>query len=121
VGPTGTAILHDPNQGPCVELAAVPQAHEKGRLEAVCPVGQKPPQHARCRAGCREIAVELLELGINRPRTIRCNESLCTTTRCNAQLPVPDRIYWLFSDPVGPGVCRMLQTNFGEFYFPALG
>jgi hypothetical protein len=66
------------------------------------------------------MAVELRELGINWPRTIRCNESLCTTTRCSAQLPVLDRIYWLFLDPVGPRVCRMLQTNFGESPFHAL-
>jgi hypothetical protein len=121
VEPTGTAILHDPNQGPCVELAAVPQAHQKRRLEAICPVGQKAPQHARCRVGCPEIAVELRELDIDLPRTIRCNESLCTTTRCSAQLPVPDRIYWLFSDPVGPGVCTILQTDVGEFSFYEVG
>ena len=107
-------ILHDRNQGPCVDLAWVPQALEKGRLEAVCPVGQKPSQHARGRAGCREIAVELRELDIHWPRTIRRNESLCTTTRCSAQLPLPDRIYWLFSDPVGPGYagcCKLTSEN----------
>jgi hypothetical protein len=63
------------------------------------------------------MAVELRQLDIHLPRTIRCNESLCTTTRCSVQLPLPDRIYWLFSDPVGPGVCRILQANFAEFYF----
>src|SRR5215213_3127456 len=88
---------------------------------SVCPVRQKPPQHARCRAGCRETAVELRELGINLPRTIRCNESLCPTTRCSAQLPLPDRIYWLFSDPVVPGVRTILQMNFAELPFHALG
>jgi hypothetical protein len=66
------------------------------------------------------MAVELRELDIHRPRTIRCDESLCTTTRCSAQLAVPDRIYWLFSDPVGPGVCRMLQTNLRVFILYAL-
>jgi hypothetical protein len=102
VDPTGTAILHDPNQRPCVELAAVPRAHEKRRLEAVCPVGQKPPQYARGHAGSREMAVELRELDIHRPRTIRCNESLCTTTRCSAHCRVgPDLLGVL--RPCGPG------------------
>jgi hypothetical protein len=68
-----------------------------------------------------EAAVELRQLDIHRPRTIRCNESLCTTTRCSAQLPVPDRIYWLVSDPVEPGVCRMLQSDFREYPFYEIG
>jgi hypothetical protein len=67
------------------------------------------------------MAVALRELGINLPRTICCDESLCTTTRCSAQLPLPDRIYWLFSDPVGPGLCRILHPTFAEFHFHALG
>src|SRR3712207_7851417 len=65
-------------------------------------------------------AVEPCQLALHPPPPIRYNASLCTTTRCSAQLPVPDRIYWLFSDPVGPGVCRMLQTDFREFLFHAL-
>src|SRR5215211_2579573 len=73
--------------------------------------------HCISRAGCGKAAVELCQLALHLPLPIRYNASLCTTTRCSAQLPVPDRIYWLFSDPVGPRVCRMLQTNFGEFHF----
>jgi hypothetical protein len=63
----------------------------------------------------QEAAVEPRQLALHLPPLNRYNASLCTTTRCSAQLPVPDRIYWLFSDLVEPGVCRMLQTNFGEF------
>ena len=39
---------------------------------------------------------------------------------CRGWLPVLDRVYWLFSDSVGAGVCRMLQMDFGEFTFHAL-
>src|SRR5829696_10152825 len=74
-----------------------------------------------CRAGCRKAAVEPCQLALHPPPPIRYNASLCTTTRWSAQLPEPDRIYWLVFDSVGPGVCRMLQTNFGEFHFHTLG
>src|SRR5215203_1464005 len=77
--------------------------------------------HCICRAGCHKAAVEPCQLALHPPPPIRHNASSCTTTRCSAQLPVPDRIYWLFSDPVGPGVYRMLQTNSGEFPFYAVG
>src|SRR5215203_1503537 len=77
--------------------------------------------HCICRAGCRKAAVEPCQLALHPPPPIRYNASLCTTTRWSAQLPEPDRIYWLVFDSVGPGVCRMLQTNFGEFHFHALG
>src|SRR5215207_13791 len=65
-------------------------------------------------------AVAPCQLALHPPPPIRYNASLRTTTRCSAQLPVPDRIYGLFSDPVGPGVCTILQTDFGEFPFQAL-
>src|SRR5918992_5447998 len=76
--------------------------------------------HCIRRAGCGKAAVEPCQLALH-PPPIRYNASLCTTTRCSAQLPVPDRIYWLVSDPVGPGVCRILRTDFREFPFCALG
>jgi hypothetical protein len=65
-------------------------------------------------------AVESCQLALHPLLPIRYNASLCTTTRCSAQLPVPERIYWLFSDPVGPGVCTMLYAGFREFYFHAV-
>src|SRR5215217_412215 len=76
--------------------------------------------HCICRARCRKAAVESCQLALHPPPPIRYNASLCTTTRCSAQLPVLDQIYWLLSDPVGMGVCRMLQTDFREFPFHAL-
>src|SRR5215217_2946228 len=76
--------------------------------------------HCVCRAGCGKAAVESCQLALHPPPPIRYNASSCTTTRCSAQLPVPDRIYWLFSEPVVPGVRRMLQSEFGEFLFHAL-
>src|SRR5215211_3915245 len=74
--------------------------------------------HCICRVRCQKAAVEPCQLALHSPPPIRYNASLCTTTRCSAQLPMPDRIYWLFSDPVGPGVCTMLQTDFRAFPFP---
>src|SRR5687767_7871729 len=76
--------------------------------------------HCICRAGCRKAAVEPCQLVLHPPPAILYNAYSCTTTRCSAQLPLPDRIYWLFSDPVVPGVCTILQTDFGEFTFHAL-
>src|SRR5215218_5652433 len=70
--------------------------------------------HCKCRAGCRQAAVELCQLALHPPPPIRYNASLCTTTRCSAQLPVLDQIYWLFSDPVGPGYagcCKLTSEN----------
>src|ERR671910_1139243 len=66
-------------------------------------------------------AVEPCQLALHPPPPIRYNASLCTTTRCSAQLTVPNRFHWLFSDLVGPGVCRRLNTGFREFPFDALG
>src|SRR5215213_2763106 len=77
--------------------------------------------HCICRVRCHKAAVEPCQLALHTPPAIRYNASLCTTTRCSAQLPVPNRTYWLFSDPVGPEVCRLLQTDFREFPFHALG
>src|SRR5918993_6099142 len=62
--------------------------------------------HCFCQAGCGKAEVEPCELALHPPPPIRYNASLCTTTRCSAQVPVPDRIYWLFSDSVGPGYAR---------------
>ena len=76
--------------------------------------------HCIWRAGCGKAAVEPFQLALHPPPPIRYNASLCTT-RCRAQLPVPDQIYWLGSDPVVLWVCRMLQTNFGGFTFPDVG
>ncbi len=70
--------------------------------------------HCIRRAGCGKAAVEPCQPALHPPPPIRYDASLCTTTRCSAQMPVPDRIHWLFSDPVGPGVCTILQTDFGE-------
>jgi hypothetical protein len=66
-------------------------------------------------------AVESCQLAFHQPPPIRYDASLCTTTRCSAQLPVPDRIYWLVSDSVGPGVCTMLYAGFRESYFQDVG
>jgi hypothetical protein len=77
--------------------------------------------HCSCRAGCRKAAGEPCQLAFNPPPPIGYNASLCTTTRASAQLPVLDRFYWLASDPVGPGVCRMLQTYFAESPLPEGG
>ena len=77
--------------------------------------------HCIYRAGCRKAAVEPCQLALHPPPPIRYNASLCTITRCSAQLPVPDRIYWLFPDPVEPGVCTILQTDFREFLFYDVG
>jgi hypothetical protein len=66
-------------------------------------------------------AVESCQLAFHQPPPIRYDASLCTTTRCSAQLPVPDRIYWLVSDSVGPGVCTMLYAGFRDPTSKTLG